>query len=231
MAFGKTIGRVMAAGALWSALWGPLWGNDVRFPVRHDHLRKGCDGTMTVSGDGIAFTGAKKHAWTWKYKDIQELKVAPDGIYVLTYQDRKLRLGADRAYRFDGDVPRELFQVWAAKLDQRFVTELAEKTDGWTLPAKHLRRIKGSEGTLTFGAGRIVYATDDQDDSRTWRYQDIENISSSGPFQLTVTTFERARSHYGDRKGFNFQLKQALSEARYNQLWLDIEKTNGRIQR
>ena len=46
--------------------------------------------------------------------------------------------------------------------------------------------------------------------SRTWRYQDIENISSSGPFQLTITTFERAKTHYGDLKGFNFELKRPL---------------------
>ena len=223
MAFGKTAGCLMLAGA--------LWGADVQFRVRHEHLRKGCAGTMTVTDSGISFTGAKKHAWSWKYGDIQELKLAPDRVRVLTYADRKLRLGADRAFEFTGEVPRELLPLWSAKLDQRFVAEVAEKAEGWTLEAKHLLRVKGSEGTLTFGAGRIAYATAAKDDSRTWRYQDIENISSSGPFQLTVTTFERAKSHYGDRKGFNFQLKQALNEAQYNQLWLDIQKTNGRIQR
>jgi hypothetical protein len=46
-------------------------------------------------------------------------------------------------------------------------------------------------------------------------------VSSSGPFQLTITTFE---------KQFDFQLKQPLSEARYNRLWLDIERKNGYIQ-
>jgi hypothetical protein len=33
--------------------------------------------------------------------------------------------------------------------------------------------------------------------------------------------------HYGDRKGFNFQLKQPLDEARYNDLWLRLERSKG----
>ena len=56
---------------------------------------------------------------------------------------------------------------------------------------------------------------------------DIENISSAGPFELTITTFERAKTHYGDLKGFNFELKQRLEEARYNELWLRLNQSKG----
>ena len=77
------------------------------------------------------------------------------------------------------------------------------------------------------GSGGIL---DSGEASRAERYSDIAGISSSGPFQLTVTTFEQARSHYGDRKEFNFQLKQPIPETRYNQLWMDIERKSGRIQ-
>lgn len=224
MAIGKTASGLVLAAA--------LWGAPVEFAARHEHLRKGCAGTVTVTDEGISFRGANRHAWSWKYEDIEELKMSPGHLRVLTYQDRALLPGADRAFEFTGAVPRELYAQWSAKLDQRFVAELAEKdVQGWSLPVKHLRRVKGSEGVLTFAADRIVYATGAPDDSRTWRYSDIENISSSGPFQLTITTFERARSQYAGRKGFNFQLKRALDEAKYNQLWLDIEIKNGRIRR
>ena len=57
--------------------------------------------------------------------------------------------------------------------------------------------------------------------ARTWRYKDIQFISSAGPFQLSITTLE---------KQFDFQLKQGITESNYNQLWLDIERKNGRIQ-
>ena len=196
---------------------------EYRFDVRHEHLRKGCRGTLTVDETGITYRGSGKHSFTWKYQDIQELKLAPGSLHLLSYKDRRLLAGADQAYDFTGAVPDALYGFWKERLDQRFVAELP---DGgvkpiWELPVKHLGRIVGSEGVLKVAEDRIVYATPHKDDSRTWRYGDIDSISSNGPFQLTITTQE---------KGFNFQLKQVLTEARYNQLWLAIQQRNGRIQ-
>ena len=215
MAFGKTASCLILAAALASA---------TQFTVRHKHLNGGCAGAMTVDENGVRFTGAKKHAWSWKYEDIQELRLSPERIYILTYKDRKLRLGEDRAYNFTGKVPaEELYALLRERMDQRFVAAVGQAIGlpTWSVPAKHLRPIVGSEGTLEFGADAIVYSTSARDESRTWRYSDIESIGSSGPFQLTITTLE---------KPFNFQLKQPITEARYNQLWLQIEKKNGRIQ-
>jgi len=204
-----------------------------QFPVEHKHAHKSCAGVLTVDETGVSFAGPKGHAWTWSYQDIQELKLTPDTIYVLTYRDNRLLLGADRSYTFTGKIPAdELYQFLAPRLDQRFVAAIAEPSqpDSWSIPAKHLLRITGTEGTLSFGPDTIVYSTTAKDDSRTWRYADIDSVSTSGPFQLTITTFERAPSHYGDRKGFNFQLKGPLTEGRYNDLWLEIERKNGKIQ-
>ena len=195
-----------------------------QFAVRHEHLRKGCAGVMTVDENGVSFTGAKKHAWSWKYEDIQQLRLSPESIYILTCKDSKLRLGKDREYNFTGKIPaEELYALLKDRMDQRFVAAVGQGIGlpSWSVPVKHLRPIVGSEGTLAFGADAIVYSTPAKTESRTWRYSDIENIGSSGPFQLTITTLE---------KGFNFQLKQPITEARYNQLWLQIEKKNGRIQ-
>jgi hypothetical protein len=214
MAFGKTASCLILASAMWGA----------QFTVRHEHLNGGCAGEMTVDENGVRFIGARKHAWRWKYEDIQELRLSPERIYILTYKDRKLRLGEDRAYNFTGKVPaEELYALLRERMDQRFVAAVGQAIGlpTWSVPAKHLRPIVGSEGTLEFGADAIVYSTSARDESRTWRYSDIESIGSSGPFQLTITTLE---------KPFNFQLKQPITEARYNDLWLQIEKKNGRIQ-
>lgn len=223
MAICKTASCLMLAAA---------WASAAVFPVRHDHFYKGCDGVMTVTGTGIRFEGEKEHAWVWKYQDIEQLYLEPNQIRILTYEDSKLRLGADREYRFTGELPAaSLYELWKTRLDQRFVAALPRPAgQGFSIPAKHLRRVSGSEGTLRFGDDALVYATDAPGESRTWRYTDIDSISSSGPFQLTITTFERAGSHYGDRKGFNFQLKQPISEVAYNRIWLRIENKNGRIQ-
>jgi hypothetical protein len=205
----------LAAGAAWAA--------EIKFPVRHEHLRKGCAGTMTVDDKGIYFHGAKDHVWSWEFQDIQELKLAADRIHLVSYWDNKWRLGADREFDFSGKIPRELYAIWKDRLDGRFVAEMADPRVKplWEIPAKHLGRITGSEGVLEVGEDRIVYKTDRKDDSRTWRLADIENISSAGPFDFTVTTRE---------KGFRFQLKQTLSAARYNELWRKLNDTKGREQ-
>jgi len=216
MAFGKAATCMILAGAALASA--------AQFTVRHEHLRRGCAGVMTVDENGVAFTGVGKHAWRWKYEDIQELRLAPESIYILTYKDSKLRLGADRGYAFTGKIPAgELYALLRERMDQRFVAALNQASGpvSWSVPVKHLRPIAGSEGTLAFGADVIVYSTPAKDESRTWRYTDIESIGSSGPFQLTITTLE---------KDFNFQLKHPITEARYNQLWLQVEKKNGRIQ-
>ena len=216
MAFGKTASCLILAGAVWASA--------AQFTVRHEHLRGGCTGTMTVDENGVRFTGAKKHAWSWTYEDIQQLRLAPDSIYILTYKDSRLRLGEDRGYNFTGKIPaEELYALLKERMDQRFVAAVGEAIGPptFSVPVKHLRPIVGSEGILEFGAEAIVYSTPAKTESRTWRYSDIESIASSGPFQLSITTLE---------KGFNFQLKQPITEARYNDLWLQIEKKNGRIQ-
>ena len=198
-------------------------GADIKFQVRHDHLRKGCAGTMTVDEKGIYFHGPKDHVWSWEFQDIQELKLAPDHIHLQTYRDDKWKLGADREFDFSGKIPSELYAIWKDRLDARFVAEVADPQVKplWQVPAKHLGRITGSEGMLEIGDDRIVYKTDRKDDSRTWRLSDIENISSTNAFDFTVTTRE---------KEFRFQLKQVLSQARYNELWRKLNDMKGKEQ-
>ena len=111
---------------------------EMRFEVRHEHLHKGCHGTMTVDEHGISYQGAKKHVWRWNYQDIQELKLGPRSIHVLTYQDPGLRLGAGLAYDFRGDIPGTVYALWKNRLDQRFVAEIADQQvqPEWRIPAR-----------------------------------------------------------------------------------------------
>lgn len=202
-----------------------------QFPIRHEHLYKSCRGIITADDRGIRFSGPK-HNFAWSYDDIQQLQLEPGKLRILTYADRRLHLGADREYEFAGDLPlNDLYTLWKRRMDQRFVARISQpEVAGFFIPVKHLRTIRGSQGTLVFGPDSVVYSTLTRGDSRAWRYADIDSISSSGPFQLTITTLERARTQYGSRKGFNFELKQPITEARYNEIWLRIENKTGRIQ-
>ena len=199
----------------------PVWAQE--FSVRHQHLRKFCAGTLTVDASGIRFEGPKHHAWNWPYADIQQLTLRSGSIHILSYKDSSnWKLGKDVSYTFTGEFPTDdLQRQWSATLDQRFVAAVGQASGLSSLEfqVKQLALTKGTEGTLTFGATAVVYDTSRE--PRTWRYKDIQFISSANPFQLTITTLE---------KQFRFQLKQAITESAYNQLWLEIEKKNGRIQ-
>jgi hypothetical protein len=213
-------------------LAGALALSAAQFPVHHEHLPKvqtGCNGELKVDADGVSFKGHGRHAWTWKYEDIQQLTLSPEAIRIVTYEDRRARLGADSRYDFTGRIPAvALYADLKTRMDQRLVAELGQAAGApevgeplWSAPVKHLRAGTGSQGRLVVGVDAILYTSPARGDSRTWRYADITNISSSGPFQFTIVTLE---------KTFNFQLKQPITEAGYNRIWLTIEKNNRRIQ-
>ena len=216
MAIGKTAICLILSGAA-SSLWAQ------QFPAHHEHLRKFCAGTLTVDAAGIRFSGPKGHVWNWPYAEIQQLTLYPDRIHILSYKDRSSwKLGKDVAYTFTGKFPTELLErQWSAQLDQRFVAAVSERqASGLSFPVKQLGLTKGTQGTLTFAADGVVFDTPGSA-RRTWRYSDIQFISSANPLQLSITTLERQ---------LNFQLKQTITESTYNQLWLEIERKNGRIQ-
>ena len=61
---------------------------------------------------------------------------------------------------------------------------------GLKFPVKQLGLIKGTQGTLTFGETSVVYDT--PRDARTWRYNDIQFISSARPFPTLHHDFGKA---------------------------------------
>jgi len=221
--------------AILALLWLAPAQAELRYEVRHEHWRKHGTGTLVINEQGISFEEVRKpHSARWSYQDIQQLYLAPNKLVVLTYKDRKWLLGADKAYEFTlppGQTFQEVYVLLKDRLDQRLVAALPDEPSAplWEIPVKLQGRITGSEGTLEIGADRITYKTTRREQSRTWRFQDIDNVSTSGPFQLTVTTFERAKFHYGNRKAFNFQLKQPLDENRFNDLWRRLNQRFGLI--
>ena len=235
---GKKAGRfarlifIGAAAAPWVSA-------QVELQVRHKRLLGDHTGVLTLEDAGLSYQrtpsgkkGAAPEKVHWDYQDIQQLWLSPEKIVILTYHDRKWLLGMDKEFEFralPGESFEKAYPVLKRRLDQRFVAALADSRTHvlWELPVKLLGTLTGSEGMLQVGADQIVYKTPRAGQSRTWRYLDIENVSTSGPFQLTLTTYERARTHYGALKGFNFQLKQRLDEGRYDLLWRRVNRDKG----
>jgi hypothetical protein len=191
-------------------------------------------GTLRITADSIAFEEQGKHAThsrEWKYSDIQQLSLSATELHILTYEDRKWELGRDRDYIFDQlpeELATQLYPLFAHNLDQRFIAELVDSKAPalWEMPVKLRHRNGGSEGTLLIGGDRIVYRTDARGESRTWRYADIDSIGTGGLFDLSITTLERKGWRHGGPTDFRFELKQALHEGRYNDLWQRINRSH-----
>ncbi len=211
---------------------------ELRFEVRHERALKDHYGVLSFDDQGVTYdqtVKSKKHKpehARWTYQDIQQLWVSPGKIVIATYTDRKWLLGLDKEYEFfalPGKQFEGVYPLLKDKLDQRFVAAVADEAIKplWEIPTKLLGVVQGSEGVLSAGPEHIVYKTAKPGFSRTWRYQDIENISTSGPFELTLTTYERAKAQYGSMKAFHFQLKQRLDDKRFQILWKRLNHDKG----
>ena len=231
------------------ALGAAAWSQNLQFEVRHERALKDRPGRVTLDDRGVQYQqvltekqqakvnkgnkAPRLESARWEYPDIQQLWLSPEKLVIVTYKDRKWLLGADKEFEFylagQGQSFDAAYDFLKRKLDQRFVAALADpKVDvQWEMPVKLLGTIQGSEGVLQVASDRIVFKTDRKGQSRTWRLADIENASTSGPFQLTLTAYERAKSHYGGMKGFNFQLKQRLDEKRFDLLWKRLNRDKG----
>ena len=77
---------------------GLLSAAELKYPVRHEHLRKGGEGVLTFTEQGVTFEeGGKRsgHSRKWTLDDIQELELSPGRLRIRTYEN------ARREYRFD----------------------------------------------------------------------------------------------------------------------------------
>jgi hypothetical protein len=237
MAFGskKTIRLILVLAAAWTAS-----AETLRWDVRHVSasrklIGKTRLGTLEFGEEGLIFeeTGKSKKPMRLNvpYREVQQFTLAPERVQLRLYEDSSLwKLGADKVFTFDRPKPAGFDALDAflrPRLEQRLASAVPHKPAGeplWSLAVKHHRGIQGSQGTLRVGKDWISYSTEAKGDSRFWRFADIENVSSTSPFELILTTYERSRYHHGGFKIFRFQLKQRLSEERYEQLWNALEK-------
>jgi hypothetical protein len=206
-----------------------LQAQEVRFPVRHDRLLRDRTGELIFGETGIEYQAKnKKDARSWKYEDIQQLGLlSPKELTIVTYEDSPWKLGKDLFYRFwitSGEITPELWTKLQAKLKRPIVSALIPQdiTAKYTISVKHLRGFSGTQGKLEIGDDYIIYRTTTSKDSRIWRYQDISSIGTTGPFQLRLTSMDRAENESGGERNFVFSLKERLDPEAYDFIWWKI---------
>lgn len=169
----------------------------------------------------------KKHTHAWNYPDIQQLALAPDRISILTYNTRKFKLGADRLFQF---------QLLSGRVDEQFRTEIEKKLARplvssvvpekiqaqFVIPVRHRLFLSDSQGVLEFGIESIVYRSDQPNDSRVWRYDQLLSVGSTGPFQLRIGALQKTSGEFGEEKNYVFDLKRQLTPEEYDFIWNKI---------
>jgi hypothetical protein len=206
-----------------------LQAQEARFPVQHSRLLRDRTGELIFGETGIEYrTKEKGDARAWKYEDIQQLGLlSPKELTIVTYEDSKWKLGKDLFYRFEitaGEITPALWSQLQAKLKRPVVSALIppDIAAKFSIPVKHLRGFSGTQGVLEIGDEYVIYKTSVPKDSRIWRYQDISSVGTTGPYQIRLTSMDRAEGESGGERNFVFSLKERLAPEAYDFIWWKI---------
>jgi hypothetical protein len=201
------------------------------FQVAHDHLFRSCKGKLVFGDATVEFISEKKeHSRAWKYEDIQQLALDPGRITVLTYDSRKIELGADQAFNFkliSGTLSEEFRQEVEKKLTRPIVSSILPERIGvqFSISARHRLFLGSSQGVLEFGDECVLYRSKKPNDSRIWRYAELLSIGSTGPFQLRIGALQKTGGEYGEEKNFVFDLKRRMLPEEYDFIWEKINRS------
>ena len=198
---------------------------EYRFKVKHDHVRKYCAGELVINDSGVEYvTEEKGHSRKWDYVDVKMLKlVSPTRLKVLSYEDSRLKVG-DRDFSFElteGELTKEVSDFILSKVARPVSTTFVPASDEepiYSIPVRHRRRVGGDEGMLKVYPTSVVYeSAAGGDNSRYWRWSDIQGVGRSGRFKLSVTTYEPELG--GPTKSFDFDLKEQAGDDIYDYMW------------
>ena len=211
-------------------LAGNVWGE--AFQVEHDHFWRTCKGNLVFGESTVEFIAAKQeHSQLWKYEDIQQVAIAPGRISILTYDARKIDLGADHIFNFrllSGTLSDQFRREIEKRLSRPLVSAILPERNNprFSIPARHRLFLNDSQGVLEFGEEYVAYRSQDSKDSRIWRYDELMDVGSTGPFQLRIGALQKTGGEYGEEKNYVFDLKRRITPSEYDFIW---EKINRRL--
>ena len=191
---------------------------------------KTATGTLIFNSSGIEFHSDDPRAsHAWPYLEVKTFDLTSRRVVFTDYENHGHHLPGERHFRFDlnNSVPASV----AAELAQR-VNKPGQNGDPdpkaaayLTVPARHGTRFGGTNGTLRFRDDGIDYVTSSGQDSRSWRWADIQTLANPTPYLLRVG---------GYLETFEFELKQPVSPELFDRLWdhiyardLNVEHTPG----
>ena len=194
-------------------------------------LRPDVVGTLSIRDGGIAFEPKKKgkQALEWSFEDVQHLdRLSPTEFAIQSYTDSVMRIGRDRWYRFallEGTLSDELHAQVVARIGKPATDRVArEPADAeLAIPAKLVRFVKGSQGTIYLTPEWIIYSTAAKGASRAWRLdRDVETVWSSDPYRLEVHVLGGSEAFVRRAEVYRFALKRPLDAAHFSRLRMKL---------
>jgi len=201
-------------------------------PAKLHRKLGGTSGTLLIEAATVEFRPTKGASRQWPITEIKTLDLRPYRMLLTGYERRGgLRLGT-RSFRFD------LGQMMPASVAADLAARVGKPTRNRNpetkapafgmMPAHHRTPRGGSNGTLRFRDDGVDYVTQRANDSRSWRWADIEALSNLDPYHMVVS---------GYLETFSFDLKQPLprdlfdrvADEVYQQKAADL-RSGGRIE-
>jgi hypothetical protein len=209
--------------------------NQYQYSVKHHHTLKDCEGTLTISADGVEYkTAHKNDSRKWSFQEIRLLRVdSPTEISVLTYEDQKKYIGKDRTFSFrlaNGEVSGDLSGFLTAIVKRPMVLAVLPSASptgqepAFEIPVKHLHAITGAMGVLCIYDDRIVFQAAREGDSRIWRLSDINRFSQPDRYRFQIVSDVPMTG--GPTEVYNFQLLNELPAGVYDFLWVRLHPSS-----
>jgi hypothetical protein len=182
-------------------------------PARENHWIGGTDGTLSIDTSGVEFKPDKSSPQRWTFLEIRILELMPRRLTLTEYEDRgRLRPGY-RRHQFD--LQAEMPPSLAAEVARRIRRPVKNGNPDTALPAfgsiaaRHRTLWGGTNGTLRFQDGGISYLSQAGEDSRSWRWTDIQTLSNPDPYHLLL---------FGYLETYSFELKEPMTRNLFDQL-------------
>jgi hypothetical protein len=174
--------------------------------IHRDDLIPGDHGTLWIDQTGVEFRASKDHSIRWTFGEIRAVFIAPHHLVVETYLNRSVHRPGLRKYRFDvtQTLPPGVAEDVAEAVGRpsQNADPKADAPALATIPVRHRGFASGTNGVLRFRRGGIDYVTASREDSRSWRWADLQTLSDPDPYHLFV---------FGYRDTYTFDLKAPLS--------------------
>lgn len=174
-------------------------------------------GVLTLRTRQVEFRPRSGPLLQWRYEEIQTFRITASQLTLTGYANRHWPIPGERSFKFHLATPPSpsvsallASQVGKPSANARPDASIAALR---VLDARHDRKIGGSNGTLRFLAQGIDYVATPKDDSRSWRWADIQTLELPDAYHFRVGGFGEI---------YDFSLKQPMDHQFFDQLWNQV---------